>query len=51
MDGEKGKQMKKATEWKLLAKKATTAPNGSSYKNFEEVINNLLLKPRNNHED
>ncbi|KAJ0086851.1 hypothetical protein Patl1_07548 [Pistacia atlantica] len=52
MDGEKGKQMKKkAMEWKLLPDKATTAPNGSSYKNFEQVINNALSKSRNNYED
>ncbi|GAV78377.1 LOW QUALITY PROTEIN: UDPGT domain-containing protein, partial [Cephalotus follicularis] len=44
MEGEKGKEMKKkAMEWKKLAEESTTSPNGSSYKNFEELIHQVLL--------
>ncbi|GAV92514.1 UDPGT domain-containing protein [Cephalotus follicularis] len=44
MEGEKGKDMKKkAMEWKKLAEESTTSPNGSSYKNFEELIHQVLL--------
>ncbi|TXG65858.1 hypothetical protein EZV62_007133 [Acer yangbiense] len=42
--GEKGKEMKKkAMEWKLLAEKATTGPNSSSYLNLETMIKQVLL--------
>ncbi|KAK1581482.1 hypothetical protein Q3G72_006405 [Acer saccharum] len=44
MQGEKGKEMKKkAMEWKLLAEKATTGPNSSSYLNLETMIKQVLL--------
>ncbi|KAL3843767.1 hypothetical protein ACJIZ3_001170 [Penstemon smallii] len=43
MEGEKGKEMKKkAMEWKRKAEEAT-APGGSSYKNLDEMINEVLL--------
>lgn len=44
MNGDKGKEMKKkAMEWKLLAEKAITSPNGSSYMNMEKMINQVIL--------
>ncbi|XP_044476012.1 7-deoxyloganetin glucosyltransferase-like [Mangifera indica] len=44
MEGEKGKEMrKKAIEWREMAKHATTGTTGSSYKNLEEVVNEVLL--------
>ncbi|KAK1575818.1 hypothetical protein Q3G72_008625 [Acer saccharum] len=44
MEGEKGKQIKKKVmEWKSSAKKATTAPNGSSHLNLEKIIKEVLL--------
>ncbi|XP_031278251.1 7-deoxyloganetin glucosyltransferase-like [Pistacia vera] len=44
MNGDKGKEMKKkAMEWKLLALKAITSPNGSSYLIMEKMINQVLL--------
>ncbi|KAK2659776.1 hypothetical protein Ddye_006309 [Dipteronia dyeriana] len=44
MEGQKGKQIKKtAMEWKLLAEKAVTAPDGSSKLNFEKMIKEVLL--------
>ncbi|TXG52766.1 hypothetical protein EZV62_021935 [Acer yangbiense] len=47
MEGEMGKQMKKtAMEWKLLAEKAATAPNGSSHLNLEKIIKEVLLTSR-----
>ena len=43
MEGEKGKQIKKtAMEWKLLAEKAVSAPNGSSKLNLEKMIKEVL---------
>ena len=47
MQGEKGKQMrKKAMEWKELSKRAA-CPSGSSYLNLDDVIDKVLLLPRN----
>ncbi|OWM79963.1 7-deoxyloganetin glucosyltransferase-like [Punica granatum] len=47
MEGVKGKKMRNnALEWKKKAREATTAPSGSSYVNFETVINKVLLAPR-----
>ncbi|TQD78877.1 hypothetical protein C1H46_035574 [Malus baccata] len=44
MEGEKGKKMKsKAMEWKKLAKEAT-GPLGSSSTNFDNLVNNVLLR-------
>ncbi|KAH9690672.1 UDP-glycosyltransferase 85A2 [Citrus sinensis] len=44
MEGESGKLMKeKALEWKLLAEKAAAGPNGSSYVNLDNLINDVLL--------
>ncbi|KAK3230917.1 hypothetical protein Dsin_002798 [Dipteronia sinensis] len=44
MEGEKGKQMKKKVmEWKSLAEKATTVPNGSSHLNLQKIIKEILL--------
>ncbi|KAL9260995.1 7-deoxyloganetin glucosyltransferase-like protein [Drosera capensis] len=46
MEGEKGKDMrKKATERKRLAHEAIAPPAGSSYSNFENLIQSLLLVP------
>ncbi|KAL9249730.1 7-deoxyloganetin glucosyltransferase-like protein [Drosera capensis] len=46
MEGEKGKDMrKKAKEWKRLAHEAIAPPAGSSYSNFENLIQSLLLVP------
>ncbi|CAN6542771.1 unnamed protein product [Malus baccata var. baccata] len=40
MDGEEGKQMrKKALEWKKLAKQAISGPDGSSFVNFDKMVN------------
>ncbi|KAM1391934.1 hypothetical protein ACFX2I_019590 [Malus domestica] len=47
MDGEEGKQMrKKALEWKKLAKQAISGPDGSSFVNFDKMVNQVLLSPR-----
>nr|XP_043622498.1 UDP-glycosyltransferase 85A8-like [Erigeron canadensis] len=44
MDGEKGKTMRsKSLEWKRKAKEAVDV-GGSSYLNFDRLINNVLLK-------
>lgn len=44
MEGEKGKEMKrKAMEWQRLAQEATASPLGSSYLNYEKLINQVLL--------
>ncbi|CAI9116279.1 OLC1v1017378C1 [Oldenlandia corymbosa var. corymbosa] len=44
MVGEKGQEMKKkATRLKKLAEEAIIAPTGSSYKNLEDLINNVLI--------
>ncbi|XP_068336184.1 7-deoxyloganetin glucosyltransferase-like [Pyrus communis] len=44
MEGEKGKKLKnKVMEWKKLAKEAT-GPNGSSYKNLDNLVNQVLLR-------
>ncbi|TQD84226.1 hypothetical protein C1H46_030204 [Malus baccata] len=44
MEGEKGKKMKnKAMEWKKLAEEAT-GPLGSSSSNFDNLVNNVLLR-------
>ncbi|XP_068304058.1 7-deoxyloganetin glucosyltransferase-like [Pyrus communis] len=44
MEGEKGKKMKnKAMEWKKLAEEAT-GPLGSSSTNFDNLVNNVLLR-------
>ncbi|CAN6574021.1 unnamed protein product [Malus baccata var. baccata] len=43
MDGEKGKKMKKrVVEWKELAEEATS-PHGSSSKNLDNLVNQVLL--------
>lgn len=43
LEGEKGKQMRnKASEWKKLAEEAV-APDGSSSKNLEKLVNEILL--------
>ncbi|GAV58544.1 UDPGT domain-containing protein [Cephalotus follicularis] len=48
MEGDKGKEMKqKAMEWKKMAEESTACPNGSSYKNLEMMINQVLLSIRN----
>ncbi|KAL2468114.1 UDP-glycosyltransferase 85A2 [Forsythia ovata] len=47
MIGEKGKEMKeKALEWKKLAQDSSKYSHGSSYKNLEKLINQLLLSPK-----
>ncbi|KAI4296383.1 hypothetical protein L6164_036346 [Bauhinia variegata] len=44
MEGEKGKKMKqKAMDWKKKAEEATS-PDGSSYKNLDKLINEVMLK-------
>ncbi|KAG5250988.1 UDP-glucuronosyltransferase family protein [Salix suchowensis] len=46
MGGEKGREMKrKAREWKKMAEEAITS-TGSSCMNLEDMINNVLLSPR-----
>ncbi|KAE9458910.1 hypothetical protein C3L33_09186, partial [Rhododendron williamsianum] len=41
---EKGKMMKaKALEWKRMAEDAVVAPAGSSYLNFDNLVNEVLL--------
>ncbi|GAV63592.1 UDPGT domain-containing protein [Cephalotus follicularis] len=48
MEGDKGEEMKqKAMEWKKMAEESTASPNGSSYKNLETMINQVLLSIRN----
>ncbi|XVF36693.1 hypothetical protein REPUB_Repub19eG0079500 [Reevesia pubescens] len=43
MEGEKGKEMKKkALEWKRKAEEATCNSKGSSYRNLDEMINQIL---------
>nr|QAV53748.1 UGT85AD3 [Fagopyrum tataricum] len=43
MEGDKGKEMKRKTgEWKKLAEDATMNPNGSSYLNFNKLVNHLI---------
>ena len=47
MEGEKGKEMKKkALEWKRKAEEATCNSEGSSYRNLDQMINRVLLSPR-----
>ena len=47
MEGEKDKAMKKkALEWKRKAEEATASRNGSSYKNLDQMINQVLLSSR-----
>ncbi|KAH7847519.1 hypothetical protein Vadar_027109 [Vaccinium darrowii] len=47
MVGENGKRMKaKAMQWKKLAEDAISAPAGSSYVNFDSLVNNFLLSPK-----
>ncbi|XP_050384598.1 7-deoxyloganetin glucosyltransferase-like [Argentina anserina] len=44
VEGEKGKKMKsKVMEWKKLAEEAT-APEGSSFKNLDNLVNQVLLR-------
>ncbi|XP_048328051.2 7-deoxyloganetin glucosyltransferase [Ziziphus jujuba] len=44
MEGKKGKKMQsKAMEWKRLAEEAT-GPLGSSSKNFDSLVNNMVLR-------
>ena len=40
---------KKAMEWKLLAEKATTGPNSSSYLNLETMMKQVLLTSTTEH--
>lgn len=48
MEGEKGKEMtRKAMEWKQLAEEAIAPPSGSSYINFEKLVNKELLPLKN----
>lgn len=48
MEGEKGKEMrKKAMEWKKMAEEATTDPYGSSSLALNNMIDQVLLSPRN----
>ncbi|CAJ1971746.1 unnamed protein product [Sphenostylis stenocarpa] len=43
MDGEKGKKMKeRALQWKELAKSAASGPHGSSFRNLENLIREVL---------
>lgn len=45
MEGEKGKEMKKKSmEWKKMAEEAVASSSGSSYKNLDVLINNVLCK-------
>lgn len=47
MEGEKGKEMKKAAlEWKKMAEEATASLEGSSFQNFEKVIKAHLSSSR-----
>ncbi|OVA07951.1 UDP-glucuronosyl/UDP-glucosyltransferase [Macleaya cordata] len=49
MEGEKGKEMKnRAMEWKKRAHEAA-APGGSSYVNFEKLVNKILVT-KNTHQ-
>ncbi|RXH90246.1 hypothetical protein DVH24_032603 [Malus domestica] len=49
MDGEKGKKMKnKVMVWKKLAKEAT-GPHGSSSKNLDMLVNQVLLRKTRRH--
>lgn len=44
MEGEKGKEMKeKALEWQNLAKQAASSPHGSSFRNLDTLIRQVLL--------
>ncbi|KAM5580246.1 hypothetical protein ABKV19_009807 [Rosa sericea] len=46
MEGEDGKKMKtKIMEWKKLAEEAT-APDGSSFRNLDNLVNRILLRKR-----
>ena len=46
MEGNKGKEMRKKTmEWKKLAEESSDN-QGSSYKNFIDMINKVLLPPK-----
>ncbi|XP_021817336.1 7-deoxyloganetin glucosyltransferase-like isoform X3 [Prunus avium] len=48
MEGEEGKKLRKiALEWKKLAKEATTGSNGSSFLDLDQMVNRVLLSPRN----
>lgn len=43
--GEKCKELRKnAAEWRRLGEEAAAAPNGSSYKNFEKLVNEVLTR-------
>lgn len=45
MEREKGKEMKEhALKWKKKAEEATLASTGSSYLNFERMVNEVLLR-------
>jgi len=51
LEGEKGKEMKRnAMDLKRLAEEATSSPNGSSFLNFDKLINQLLL-PMKHHKN
>ncbi|KAL1204206.1 UDP-glycosyltransferase 85A4 [Cardamine amara subsp. amara] len=44
MDGEKGIRLReKVVEWRRVAEEALAPPSGSSYDNFETVVNKVLL--------
>ncbi|KAJ4965153.1 hypothetical protein NE237_017002 [Protea cynaroides] len=48
MERDKGKEMKsKAMEWKKKAKEATTSPGGSSFLNFDNMVDHILIFNRN----
>ncbi|XVE60501.1 hypothetical protein DITRI_Ditri05aG0134200 [Diplodiscus trichospermus] len=47
MEGEKGKETKKkALEWKRKAEEAIVNSKGSSYRNLDQIINQVLLSQR-----
>ncbi|CAM0958449.1 unnamed protein product [Alopecurus aequalis] len=47
MEGDRGREMrKKAQEWKEKAAKATTKHAGSSHRNFDNLLRDVLLPPR-----
>lgn len=44
MDGEEGKRIReKVVEWRRMAEEASAPPSGSSYVNFETVVNKILI--------
>ncbi|VVA95721.1 unnamed protein product [Arabis nemorensis] len=44
MDGEKGKRLREmVVKWRSMAEEASAPPSGSSYVNFETVVNKVLI--------